>query len=82
VYTVPIAGHGELALYKSLLDSIEEALIQLRYAMADYYSCSASYPRAFTTLGAPLGEVRKVVTSTQLAVTQARLADKFYSTDR
>jgi len=67
---------------KSLVDSIEEALIQLQYAMADYYSCSASDPRAFTSLGASLGKLRKVVTSTQLAITQARLADKFYSTDR
>ena len=81
MYAVPIAGHGELALYKSLLDSIEEALIQLRYAMADY-SCSASDPRASSTLGTPLGELRKVVISTQLALTQSRLVYKFYSTDR
>jgi hypothetical protein len=67
---------------KSLVDSIEEALIQLQYAMADYYSYSASDPRASNTLGAPLGELRKVVVSTQLALTQSRLADKFYSTDR
>jgi hypothetical protein len=69
------------ALCKSLMDSIEEALIQLQYAIADYYSCSTSDPRASNTLGAPLGELRKVVTSTQLDITQARLADKFYSTD-
>ena len=62
--------------------NLEEALIQLQYAMADYYSCSASDPRASNTLGAPLGELRKVVISTQLALTQSRLADKFYSTDR
>ena len=68
-------------LCKSLTDSIEEALIQLQYAVADYYSCSASVPRAFNTLDAPLGELRKVVTSTQLAVAQARLANKFSSTD-
>ena len=61
--------------------SIEEALIQLRYAMADY-SCSASDPREFNTLAAPLGELRKVVTSTQLAITHIRLAEKFYSTER
>ena len=67
---------------KSLVDSIEEALIQLQYAMADCYSCSASDPRASNTLGAPLDELRKVVISTQLALTQSRLADKFYSTDR
>jgi len=67
---------------KSLVDSIEEALIQLQYAMADYYRCSASDPRASNTLGAPLGELRKVVISTQLALTQSRLVDKFYSTDR
>ena len=67
---------------KSLVDSIEEALIQLQYAMADYYSCGASDPRASNTLGALLGELRKVVVSTQLALTESRLADKFYSTDR
>jgi hypothetical protein len=50
--------------------------------MADYYSCSANDPLEFNTLAAPLGELRKVVTSTQLAITQVRLADKFYSTDR
>jgi hypothetical protein len=61
--------------------SLEEALIQLQYALGDYYSRGASDPWAFTTLGAPLGELRKVVTSTQLAITQARSADKFYSTD-
>ena len=65
---------------KSLVDSIEEALIHLQYALADYYSCSANDPRAFTTLGAPLGELHKIVTSTQLALTQARLADTFSST--
>jgi hypothetical protein len=63
----------------SSIRSLEEAVIQLQYAMADYYSCSASDPWAFITLGAPLGELRKVITSTQLAITQARLADKFYS---
>ena len=62
--------------------SIEEALIQLQYAMADYYTCSASDPREFNTLAAPLGELRKVVTSTQLAITHIRLAEKFYSTER
>ena len=67
---------------KSLVDSIEEALIQLQYAIADYYSCSASDPRASNTLGTLLGELRKVVISTQLALTQSRLADKFYSTNR
>jgi hypothetical protein len=64
-----------------LVDSIEEALIQLQYAIADYHSCNASDPRASNTLGSPLGELRKVVYSAQLAVTQARLADKFSSTD-
>jgi hypothetical protein len=67
---------------KSLVESIEEALIQLQYAMADYYSYSASDPRASNTLGAPLGELRKVVISTQLALSQSRLVDKSYSTDR
>ena len=67
---------------KSLVDSIEEALIQLQYAMADYYSCSASDPQASNTLGAPLGELRKVVISTQLALSQSNLVDKSYSTDR
>jgi hypothetical protein len=67
---------------KCLIDSIEEAPIQLQYAMADYYSCTPSYPRAFNTLGAPIGELRKLVTSTQLAVKQARLVDKFSSMDR
>jgi len=67
---------------KSLVDSLEEALIQLRYAMADYYSCSASDPPASNTLGAPLAELHKVVISTQLALAQSRLADKLYSTDR
>ena len=68
------------SMCKSLVDSIEEALIHLQYAMADYYSYSASDPRASNTLGAPLDELRKVVISTQLALTQSRLADKFYST--
>jgi hypothetical protein len=67
---------------KSLVENIEEALIQLQYAMADYYSYSASDPRASNTLGAPLGELRKVVISTQLALSQSRLVDKSYSTDR
>jgi len=61
---------------KSLVDSIEEALIQLQYAMADYYICSSSDPRASATLGAPLGELRRVVISRQLALTQSRLADE------
>ena len=69
-------------MHKSLVDSIEEALIQLQYAIADYYSCSASDPRASNTLGVPLGELRKVVISTQLALAQSRLVDKFYFTDR
>jgi hypothetical protein len=73
---------GNLALCKPLLDSIEEALIQLQYAVADYYSFSANDPRASNTLGTPLGELRKVVISTQIVLTQSRLADKFYSTDR
>ena len=64
---------------KSLVDSIEEALIHLQYAMADYYSFSESDPRASDTIGSPLGELRKVVASTQLALTQSRLADKFNS---
>ena len=67
---------------KSLVESIEEALIQLQYAMADYYSCSASSasdPQASNTLGAHLGELRKVVISTQLALSQSRLVDKFNS---
>jgi hypothetical protein len=68
-------------MFDSSIGSLEEALIQLQYALGDYYSCGASNPWAFTTLGAPLGELRKVVTSTQVAITQARLADKFYSTD-
>ena len=67
---------------KSLVESIEEALIQLQYAIADYYSYRASDPRASNTLGAPLGELRKVVISTQLALSQSRLVDKSYSTDR
>jgi hypothetical protein len=66
-------------MFMSLVDRIEEALIQLQYAMADYYSCSASDPMASNTLGAPLGELRKVVVSTQLALTQSRLADIFNS---
>ena len=69
-------------MFMSFVDSIEEALIQLQYAMADYYSFSANDPRASNTLDAPLGELRKVVISTQLALAQSRLADKFYSTDR
>jgi len=67
---------------KSLVDSIEEALIQLQYALADYYSSSASDPRASDTLSAPLDELRKIVISTQIALTQSRSADKLYSTDR
>jgi len=67
---------------KSLVENIEEALIQLQYAMADYYSYSASDPRASNTLGAPLGELRKVVISSQLALSQSRLVYKPHSTDR
>ena len=67
---------------KSLVENIEEPLIQIQYAMADYYSYSASDPRASNTLGALLGELRKVVISTQLALSQSRLVDKSYSTDR
>ena len=64
----------------SSIESLDEALIQFQYALGDYYSCGASDPWAFTTLGAPLGELHKIVTSTQLALTQARLADTFSST--
>jgi hypothetical protein len=56
-------------LRKSLVDNIEEALIQLQYAVADYYSCSASdRPRRFSTLDAALCELRKGVSSTHLAI--------------
>jgi hypothetical protein len=65
-------------MFDSSIRSLEEALIQLQYALGDYYSCGASDP---ATLDAPLGELRKIVTSTQLAITQARSADKFYATD-
>ena len=68
-------------MFMSFVDSIEEALIQLQYAMADYYSCSASDPRASNTLGAPFGELRKIVISTQLAIIRARLVETFYSTE-
>jgi hypothetical protein len=79
---VLIEGREATLMFKSLVDSIEEALIQLQYAMADYYGCSASDPREFNTLGAPLGKLRKVIITTQFALAQSRLADKFYSTDR
>ena len=57
----------------SLEDSIEIALIQLQYALADYYSGRetdfAMDPAAIET---PLRELRNRATSTQLAIHLAR----------
>jgi hypothetical protein len=73
-----------LALCKSSINSIEEALIQLRYAMADYYSCrEAECVGLFSALDAPLRELRKVVISTQTAINllpEPRSVEKLYTT--
>jgi hypothetical protein len=54
---------------KSLIDSIEVALIQLRYAAADYYSCNEGECAGFfSTLDAPLSELCKGASSTQHAI--------------
>ena len=57
----------------SLVDSIEIALIELQYALADYYCRSESDfavdPAAIET---PLRELRSRATSTQLAIHLAR----------
>jgi hypothetical protein len=57
----------------SLVDSIEVALIQLQYALADYYcggeSDNAVDPAALET---PLRELHRRAISTQLAIDLAR----------
>jgi hypothetical protein len=56
-------------LGKSLVDSIEIALIQLQYALADY-CCRSESDCAMDpgALDAPLRELRTRATSTQLAI--------------
>jgi hypothetical protein len=62
-----------MALRKSLVDSIEIALLQLQYALADYYSLGetdcAVEPAA---LEPPLRELRMHAISTQVAIDLAR----------
>jgi hypothetical protein len=54
---------------KSLIDSIEESLIQLQYAVADYYSCGVSdSAEMFRSLEAPLRELCRDAVSTQRAI--------------
>jgi hypothetical protein len=65
---------GGAALRKNLLvDRIEIALIQLQYALADYYCCSESDlaidPAAIETA---LRELQRRAISTQLAIDIAR----------
>jgi hypothetical protein len=64
-------------LRKSLVDSIEIALIQLQYALADYYSLGRSDcavdPAA---LAPPLRELRMRAISTQVAIDLARTASR------
>jgi hypothetical protein len=56
-----------------LVDSIEQALIQLRYAMADYYSCrDPDCTRVFSILEAPLCHLREGASSTQFAIDRLR----------
>jgi hypothetical protein len=64
---------GVTVLRKSLVDSIEIALIQLQYALADYH-CQSEVDCAVdpAALEAPLRELRNRATSTQIAIHLAR----------
>jgi hypothetical protein len=64
---------GVTALRKSLIDSIEIALIQLQYALADYY-CRFESDVAVDSgaLETPLRELRNRAISTQIAIDHAR----------
>jgi len=58
---------------KSLIDNIEVALIQLRYAVADYYSCGdGECAKVFNILDAPLCHLREGASSTQRAIDRLR----------
>jgi len=58
---------------RSLEDSIEIALIQLQYALADYY-CGREVDRTMNpaAIDTPLRELRNRATSTQIAIHLAR----------
>jgi hypothetical protein len=59
---------GETALCKSL-DDIEVALIDLQYAVADYYSSKCNYSDTpFGALDAKLSALRRSASSAQLAI--------------
>jgi hypothetical protein len=62
-------------MYKSLFDSIEEALIQLQYAVADYYSCSHGV-EALRALDAPFNELCRGASSAHLAIEALRANPK------
>jgi hypothetical protein len=65
------------ALRKSLLDNIEIALIQLQYALADYYCLTESdcaMDRA--AVDTPLRELHMRAVSTQVAIDLARTASQ------
>jgi hypothetical protein len=54
---------------KSMVDNVEEALIQLRYAVADYRSCNdTECVGVFSALDAPLSELCKSASSAQHAI--------------
>jgi hypothetical protein len=58
---------------ESLVDSIEQALIQLRYALADYYSCSdVDCARVSSILDEPLCYLREGASSIQFAIDRLR----------
>jgi hypothetical protein len=62
-------------LRKSLVDGIEEALIQLQYALADYYIGSEGDSATdAATLAGSLRELRARANSTQLAIDLLRRA--------
>jgi len=72
-----MARRGLTKLRKSLVDSIEIALIQLQYALVDYYYLhegnSVMDPAALDT---PLRELRMRAISTQIAIDLARTASQ------
>ncbi len=63
---------------KSPVENIEELLIQLQYALADYYTSVAREGElTFDSLDASLSELRKDASSVQLAIRSiARHAQK------
>lgn len=66
-------ARGVKALRKSLVDSIEIALIHLHYALADYhYLRDGDFPLDPADLDAPLRELHNRAVSTQLAIDLAR----------